>query len=1345
MLMAFFNQARVSKAKQSLIAAAKAAYRLAGWLLLACLVSLALTLSVARYFVGTLDAQQGRIETWLHQQGLSYLQLGELSGSWHGFDPTVNLSGLHIEVDGNTVLAIDELALRLDSLRSLWHGSPVLSEARLAGVRFALDKIDGEFTLRGFPIRGSFDIARYLVNTLSYIKAFSAEGVAIEVNNEGLPVHIGTGDGQVWSIHRWGGRRQVSIFAELATASASGTAEVSKVEVYGHYQGALLDHGALLGDDFTAELFVDVPSLGLEKLFPEIGQDTRLASASLAAKLWLKAGPAAVDVTAALNLADVTLRTGEGEVTLLTKGQALARYQGASLVKGSVHLPALWVSAGEANLSAGGLSLAWSATDASHLGEVSLAGELPGVDVGQAFKLVDAWAAAGLLPKSVRRALSQISPRGLVTELLFSSRLDGTGARLVGGVEDVQTDPYLGIPSFSSVNGLISLTPTRGHLDIHNDDFVMAFADIFQQPWHFSSARGRIGYEQLAGRYVIDSSLIELIQGGEAKGYGKLMINLPPQSEQQTWGLLLGITQVDLRDAERYLPQALSPEVQDWLKMGIKQGRALEAGLLFHGALHRDSPGVSKKYAGYFEVEDATLLYDEDWPVLEQLGATVYLSSEEVAVSSSAGRLYNSGLVTANVSVPIIEDAATTEIFVTAESEGPVSDGLRLLKETPLATYTSDLARDWSGEGAMKARFSLEIPLGQGDTPEVGARVNVRVKDATLAMADLELTLEALEGDIAYSDAEGVTANGLHGQLFGQPISGTITTSLEQPSLGSIGGKVVIHAVGFVEMPNLYQWADLSLLSRASGLAGYDAYITVPYGETEGDTVVEATSTLKGVTLDLPPPLAKPDPNSMTQFHYRHSFNEDIALIDLSWDQVATASLKLVDGIPTGGLVHLGQTPPGDIAYDAIRVTGQPAYMNYEDWMTTREELSKISDSSLVDELNRAMDTVTLQVASLDVFDLLLADADVLGTREADGWRAEIKSEGLEGRFQVPDAPEAPVVADLKHLRYVSDEETGDQDEEFDPLAGTQPLTFSDMDVAIESFFVDDEDYGQWSFQFRVRDEVAVLDNLRAESLGLSIGEDSFVEWWEEEGQQKTRFKGSLGVPDLGVALQHFGFASSVEGQDIAMMADVSWEGSPAMVELTRITGTVQLLEGEGRFVQAKTSGAALKILGIFNFAQLARRFRLDFSDVVKKGHEFNRISGKVSFSNGSVEVAEPVMIQSPASIFTLGGKVDLISGELDNDLVVTLPLNRALPWYAAYSAIVTGPLAGLGVVIAQRLFKKQIQAISSAKYYIGGTWDEPDIKFDSIFNASVRADGDTKAETKSDSQTQAEAESPDP
>ena len=175
------------------------------------------------------------------------------------------------------------------------------------------------------------------------------------------------------------------------------------------------------------------------------------------------------------------------------------------------------------------------------------------------------------------------------------------------------------------------------------------------------------------------------------------------------------------------------------------------------------------------------------------------------------------------------------------------------------------------------------------------------------------------------------------------------------------------------------------------------------------------------------------------------------------------------------------------------------------------------------------------------------------------------------------------------------------------------------------------------------------------------------------------------------------------------------------MVALENVFGNVKLAQGHGRFVQADSNMGALRLLGIFDFASLARRFRLDFSDVLDSGFTFDRIEGLTRFSDGVVDVIEPIEIEGSGSKFKVAGRVDLRSQTLDNDVIVTLPVNRNLPWYAAYSAFVTGPLTGAGVFIAQKVFEDQINAMSSAKYKVSGTVEEPVVEFVSFFNDSVR------------------------
>jgi hypothetical protein len=70
----------------------------------------------------------------------------------------------------------------------------------------------------------------------------------------------------------------------------------------------------------------------------------------------------------------------------------------------------------------------------------------------------------------------------------------------------------------------------------------------------------------------------------------------------------------------------------------------------------------------------------------------------------------------------------------------------------------------------------------------------------------------------------------------------------------------------------------------------------------------------------------------------------------------------------------------------------------------------------------------------------------------------------------------------------------------------------------------------------------------------------------------------------------------------------------------------------------------------------------------------------------------------------------------LDGELVATLPVANNLPWVAALTASL--PIAA-GVFVVSKLLQKQVDRLSSAVYSITGSWDDPQVKFEHIFDSS--------------------------
>ena len=82
-----------------------------------------------------------------------------------------------------------------------------------------------------------------------------------------------------------------------------------------------------------------------------------------------------------------------------------------------------------------------------------------------------------------------------------------------------------------------------------------------------------------------------------------------------------------------------------------------------------------------------------------------------------------------------------------------------------------------------------------------------------------------------------------------------------------------------------------------------------------------------------------------------------------------------------------------------------------------------------------------------------------------------------------------------------------------------------------------------------------------------------------------------------------------------------------------------------------------------------------------------------------------------------------MIDETLDNDLIVTLPVSESLPWYAAYLAV-ANPIAGLGVIVGERVLRKPIEKFSSGKFQVRGAMANPEISFSGLWDQKVNIIG---------------------
>ena len=1258
------------------------------------LVVAASYVTIGRILISNVQLYRVEIETKLSEVLSVPVSIGSIQGSWSYLDPSIELG--QVLIGESDPVRVNDMAISIDTVASLREWMPVIKGFSAAGLRLTVMKREERWGIEGLPVSDRPFNPESILTALEYLSAFDVKDIEIQVNGNHSSFLVKSEPSKVCELQRVGDLRMLVL--PLLLVDDSGE---SSFLLGGKYAGT--------PGDSTSEIYLNLPVVdALEYLPAQMMSDFGLDQLAFGAELWLSHDDDAFELRgrSQLNAGFV-----DSEHELRSEFNFATRGIGDGEVKAII--PAIQGEFAGVSWQMEEIGLAYEPGPAGH----RLAVQIPELQIEELVATALKMGSSGLLLKEEQIViLKNLAPVGSIRDLMGVISLgESIDYRVTGQLDSVSVERYQALPVISDLNGMIAFGPTGGFLDMVNErPFSLQFPGLFDNAWHFDSAKTRVTFDISAAGIQVQTGLVEARQG-KLSAMGRVHLHLPSDPLLTTWGLELGVQNAELLDAFRYLPNTLTEELRVWLEEAILAGRSNESGMVFHGSLNKDADKDEKSHQLYFEVTDTILDYNNMWPRFDGLMASIFIDNFEISSNDARGSLYDSQVFESKVTVPISSEGIVDTILIDGNLRGNFSDGIRLLNETPLFEATNSMAEGWVGTGEMSGSAKLNIPFGDRVLDDEPTIVDLRLtlKKAELDMPAFDLQFNDINGGFRYESNTAVQSDEFTAQLFGESVRGNIS------SIGDIaGGEIIVNLNGQVDTNDLYQWARQPLLSRAVGQLDYESNLHVYYGDRSQEPLfVRAESDLVNVELKIPRPMGKRSDEIM-DLEYKQIFTDTGYRIELTLGEEVQANLKVVDGTLAGGRLHFGHEPMGAISFQHLRVSGELAHVVYEEWDQLTIDLEQISGGSLEQDLVQSLDAVDVTIGLFDVFGFEMENAYTRITRAPDAWHVDLENEWLKGRVSVSDDEAVPLDIAMQKLIFESDHEAIDED----PLGAVAPGELAAARFSVEQLLLDGEDYGSWSFLYQPELQGARLEELNVNVRGLQVADDATVHWQLLDGQHQSHFSGTVLVPDLAKALQDWGFASSIEGEDFRFYGDVVWPGTPAMVDLEVIDGLVRLTRGEGRFVQADSSvGGALRLLGIFDFASLAKRFRFDFSDVVNSGFSFNNIEGETRFKSGIVDVVDPIVIVGSSSTFKVAGRVNLTSRELDNDMIVTLPVHRNLPWYAAFSAIATGPLTGAGVFLAQRVFQNQINAISSAKYKITGTMEEPIIEFVTIFSDSVR------------------------
>ncbi len=901
------------------------------------------------------------------------------------------------------------------------------------------------------------------------------------------------------------------------------------------------------------------------------------------------------------------------------------------------------------------------------------------------------------LPQAVNSWLVALNPRAQIRDLRLHF---GKQFSYAATINNLNLSAYRGSPEIGGADVEVTGHSLGGRMQFLSRRFLLGFPDLFDRPFAGVSLAGPIDFWYAQGLTLHSGVLAG--DSGDMNVSGRFGLYRPHDPSLQAFALLLDISSGRTEAIRRYLPHVLDAPLHRWLDTAIGKGELQHALIALH-SYAKPQPGRRSQVELALDVSNMSLQFQPDWPALTALDARVVISDQHVFGDIHRGRA--GGIELGAGKVAVLPHDRHVGLVLAAHTG--TADLLGFLRQSPVQKQLPWLA-EWEGAGEFDLTLVGRVALDGNDHDFT---IESTHRNTALNNARLHVRLDRLVGPLRYRYPAEVTSRGMQGQLHGRPVRFGIAST----TAPSAAGDIRFAAAGAGDGAWLQNWLPWSVAKAATGSFAWTADMRISTAGREQNTTLVMNSDFAGFGLLLPAPLAK---IGATRRPGRFQLRSTAQGVQLSFDDpVLQFRGDLRDGELIRGAVGFGRAPDSAPA-SGLLVVGAPRELDVLAWAGLIA--AGQSGSGLSVRADLAPGRVLL--GDLDLPDARLAVRSVGGR-----YRVEFDQRDFEGALELYK-DQRPMHLALQRVRLPRDAAPvratpgsflarQSTQATADPLLQWRIKDFPPMSVDVAALYYGDELLGRARFDLQPVADGIELRGATGVLRGLSF-EDARLTWRRDGRGDSTRFFGLLKASNIAPVLGSFGYAGSVESKQLSLRADLGWVGSPLAFKLSELDGSAELDLRDGRFVQVEGAGAA-RLLGVFDFAAIARRARLDFTDVFGKGLSYDKISGRMQFASGQLSFPDTLQVEAPGSEFRLGGSVNLASGGLSNDMIVTLPLSRTLPWYAAYAAF-ANPLAGAGLFVAERLLRDQINQFSSAKYHISGTIDEPLVNFVSVFDRTL-------------------------
>lgn len=943
------------------------------------------------------------------------------------------------------------------------------------------------------------------------------------------------------------------------------------------------------------------------------------------------------------------------------------------------------------------------------------------------FGFADASLDVGLQPlldvipnsSALREALVSMQPTGRVQDVMVKAIHEESGWKLEKAqavLRDYAQKPWGHFPGLQHAGAALWYENDALWVDFNEQDVILDYPAMFRSPLTLTRLQGSFLARRDKDAWRIRSSPVQVVTA-HGSAFTRMTLALPRKSVQAPGAMALQVTLRDFKaqDASIYLPAGVIPEkLLAWLDSALKGGRLNWGDILFHGPLRKPEQENGRSILLGFQVEEGQLQFLPEWQEpIYKLKGDVIVENGQVQAIAEGGEYFGLKLGASRIWTERVGDIP--HLHVQTQGQGEAANGLRLLRESPLGKTLKDPLSDMEIKGPLSVDFALDAPL----LPKalLAGKTVVNIKGGELNWPSQRLTVNKLEMALGYDLQKGLSTQKLQGAFLNGVVAGKLYQQQEQ------GLRILrLDLRGKSDMDTVREWLNLPQLALANGSIPYDLQLFIRPAKSRLQSLLQLRSSLKGVAIDLPPPLGKAaDTEQPLLLHYSLGGEKRIHRMTYA-DQVAVV-WETQSGRWQRTGVHLGKGDAQLSAQHSWRLTGALTEVRWNDWVPV---LDKVKATASGTRGAGASWLANFGDSSLVVDHLFLGEDDLqqvtLGL-QSDIHYVTVTASGnrLQGRLTLPrtylDSPSArsidtPVSVYLQKLVLEGKPQLEGKPEQaipadplldlLPPATTLDPRLLPAAHLRIDQLLAGDDDRGRYSMTLTPLPEGVVAENLR---FTLKYVDFTGTARWEQRGTEAfTTFKGKGVAGNVADVLTAWGYTPSLDSESAAMDMDVRWQGAPYQFKLARTEGNLQAQLKNGHFLKVGNNAAG-RVWGLLNFETWMSRLQLRFNDLSDNEMTFSDIHGRFALHNNQVQVRR-LKINSASLKMKMDGLLDMSERQLNMQWYVTVPVTRNLLLPAA----VVGGIPGAATAyVIDKILSSQIDKLTTLTYDVKGTFDQPE------------------------------------